>query len=384
MKNIPYARQSINDSDARAVAIALKSGWLTQGPCVREFEEMLCSYTGAKYAAALSSGTAALHLSMLALDIGKGDEVVTSPITFSASANCAIYAGARPVFVDIDDLTYQLDTGKLQDLLSSRSAGKSIKSVIPVHFMGMPGDMSSIARSCSGRGIRIVEDAAHALGASYVSRGRQVKVGASASSDAAILSFHPIKHITTGEGGAVLTNDKKTYERILRLRHHGIVRRGAKSKTWSYDIPEVGFNYRITDIQCALGISQLKRAEAFLKMRRAVAAGYDDGLAGIDEVRLPYERPGTKSSYHLYVIRVPEDKRNELYNYLRRNGVLTQVNYLPVHLFSYYRKKFGFRNGDFPVAEKYSRECLSLPMYADLGATDQRKVIDKIRKFFRK
>jgi UDP-4-amino-4,6-dideoxy-N-acetyl-beta-L-altrosamine transaminase len=383
MKYIPYGRQTIDEEDIKAATKVLKSDWITQGPKIKEFEDALCEYTGAKYAVAVSSGTAALHLSMIALNVGKGDVVLTSPITFSASANCALYVGARPHFIDINNKTYHLDIEKLKDFLKIPSQRKKVKVVIPVHFMGTVIDILEIKRICDKYGIRIIEDAAHALGAKYKFRNKWINMGSSRHSDITIFSFHPIKHITTGEGGAVLTNNKENYKRILRLRHHGIIKSNTKL-LWSYDIPEVGFNYRITDFQCALGISQLKRLDDMIRVRRKFVENYNTHFSTIREIRLPYERPNTYASYHLYVIRVPEDKRNKLYGYLRENNILSQVNYIPVHLLTYYQKELGYKKGDYPMAEKYFKECLSLPLYVGLSQNQQLKVISTVRRFFEK
>ncbi len=383
-KYIPYGRQNISHQDITAVIDALKSDFITQGPKIEEFESALCKYTGAKYAVVVSSGTAALHLSMMALNIGKGDGIITSPITFSASANCALYVGARPLFIDIDDTTYHLDIEKLKDFLKVPSRRRKIKAVIPVHFMGTVMDIRELKKICDRYGIRIVEDAAHALGAKYKisDKNEWIKVGSSRHSDIAVFSFHPIKHITTGEGGAILTNNKKIYKLALRLRHHGIVKK--RQDFWFYDMLQVGFNYRITDFQCALGISQLKKLDEMVRIRRDLVKRYNDNLSDIGEIMLPCERQKTYASYHLYVIRVPAAVRDELYYYLRRNNIYTQVNYIPAHLFTYYRKEFGYKPGDFPVAEKYSKECLSLPLYTMLTESEQLRVISKIKRFFKK
>ena len=380
MKHISYGRQFIDRSDIKAVIAALKSDWLTQGPKVKEFENALCKYTGAKYTVAVSSGTAALHLSMIALGIGRGDDTITSPITFSASANCALYVGATPKFVDIDDTTYHLDIEKLRDFLKIQSRRKRVKAVIPVHFMGTVIDIAEIKKICDRYGIKIVEDAAHALGSEYKTSRERLKVGSSRHSDMTIFSFHPIKNITTGEGGAVLTNTKKIYESVLRLRHHGISRPKNQAK-WFYDIPQIGFNYRITDFQCALGISQMKKLDKMIEARRELVSFYNGAFGSMEEIRLPYEAANTKAAYHLYIIRVPARQRNRLYDYLRSRGIFTQLNYIPVHLFSYYRNKFGYGRGDFPIAEKYFDECLSLPLHAGLRKKYQKKVIDETIKF---
>ena len=381
MKIIPYGHQWVDQKDIQAVVKALKSDWLTQGPMVKKFEEALCAYSGAKYAVAVSSATAALHLTMIALNLKKDDELITSPITFAASANCAIYVGATPRFIDIDDKTYHLDIGKLKEFLSNPLRRKKIKVIVLVHFMGTLEDVCEIKKICDAYGIKLVEDAAHALGAKYQQQGRWFKVGQCQHSDATILSFHPIKQMTTGEGGAVLTNDQKIYETILRLRHHGIVKDQSKL-LWFYDIPEVGFNYRLTDVQCALGLSQLKKLDTMVRRRRSLVTTYHKLFASLKEITTPEQRRKTYASYHLYVIRVRNGQRDRLYDYLRKDGILTQVNYLPVHLFSYYRNVLGTKEGDFPVAEQYAKECLSLPLFYGLTDLQQNRVIHRVKEFF--
>lgn len=390
MNLIPYGRQWVDDDDRKAVEAVLNSDWLTQGPALRQFEEALCSYTGAKYAVAVANGTVALHLALIALGVGKGDKVITAPVTFNASASCAVYVGATPGFVDINDQTYHMDLDCLADYLKSPSRRKNVKVVIPVHLMGTVVDMKALEKVCAPHGIAVVEDAAHALGASYADGKRYARIGSCAHSKATIFSFHPIKHITTGEGGAVMTNDVKLYEMLIRFRHHGIVRNSKEvssymkkfsDEPWFYDIPQAGFNFRLNDIQCALGVSQIKKIDAFVNRRREMVARYNKAFSGIKEIRLPFERPGTTAAYHLYVIRVPAKKRNELYVYLREQGIGTQINYIPLHLFSMYQP-YGFRPGDFPVAEKYFEECLSLPLYPLLPDEGHQRIIECVRQFF--
>jgi len=383
MERIPYAHQCLDNKDIKEVVKALKSDWLTQGPRVKAFESALCKYTGARFALATSSGTSALHLSMLALGVGRGDETLTSPITFSASANCALYVGARPQFVDIDSRSYHVDIEKLKDFLKPHSRRKGIKVVVLVHFMGTVSEIEEIRKICSKYGIKLIEDAAHALGAKYKYKGKWIKIGSCRHSDITIFSFHPIKHITTGEGGALLTNNRNIYEKAQALRHHGIIKDSTKP-AWFYDISELGFNYRITDFQCSLGASQLKKLDDMVKRRRELVGTYNKYFSKIEEIQLPFERPDTYASYHLYVIRIPQNKRGSLYNHLRKSNILTQVNYIPVHLLSFYRRKFGYRTGDFAVAEKYFRECLSLPLYIGLSSNQQLKVIKKVKSFFNK
>jgi perosamine synthetase len=391
MKQIPYGRQWLDEDDRKAVEAVLSSDWLTMGPVLKQFEDALCSYTGAKYCVAVANGTVALHLAMVALGIGKGDKVLTSPVTFAASANCAMYVGAKPGFVDINEQSYHMDLDQLADYLKKPKRREKVKVVIPVHFMGTLMDMKALHDICEPYGIKIVEDAAHALGASYIDGKKHYKVGACQHSDAVIFSFHPIKHITTGEGGAIMTNDAKIYEKLLRFRHHGIVRNSKNvsaymkkfsDEPWFYDIPQAGFNFRLNDIQCALGVSQIKKIDPFVVRRREMVERYNKAFAKIKEIGLPYEKPGTTSAYHLYVIRVPAKKRNDLYLYLRDQGIGTQINYIPLHLFSMY-EQLGFCAGDFPVAEKYFEECLSLPLYPLLSDDGHQRIIDNVCKFFK-
>lgn len=391
MKQIPYGRQWLDEDDRKAVEAVLSSDWLTMGPVLKQFEDSLCSYTGAKYAVAVANGTVALHLAMVALGIGKGDKVLTSPVTFAASANCAIYVGAQPEFVDINEQTYHMDLDRLAEYLKNPQNRQKVKVVVPVHFMGTVMDMKALRAICEPYGIKIVEDAAHALGASYIDGKKHFKVGACQHSDAVIFSFHPIKHITTGEGGAIMTNDAKIYEKLIRFRHHGMVRNSKNvsaymkkfsDEPWFYDIPQAGFNFRLNDIQCALGVSQIKKIDPFVARRREMVDRYNKAFAKIKEIHLPYEKPGTTAAYHLYVIRVPAKKRNDLYLYLREQGIGTQINYIPLHLFSMF-EQFGFRPGDFPAAEKYFEECLSLPLYPLLPDDGHQRIIDNVCKFFK-
>lgn len=379
---IPYGRQSITRGDVQALTSALHSDWLTQGPLVSAFEDALCRYTGARYCVAVSSGTAALHVAMLSLGVGPGDTVLTSPITFSASANCACYVGARPQFIDIDPKTYHMSPERLDDFLRSPSRRKSVRAIVPVHFMGTVADVKAYSSLGARYGIPLVEDAAHALGSSYEHNGARVRVGSCVHADISILSFHPIKHITTGEGGALLTNNKRVYERARRLRHHGIVKRSSQPR-WFYDIKNLGYNYRITDFQCALGISQLSRIEQFRRAREALVETYNSHFQGVPELTIPYARPETTPSHHLYVIQVPQGKRRALCDYLFKKGIGTQVNYIPVHLLSFYKNKFGYSRGDYPLSEGYYRRCLSLPLFPGLSRANQKFIVEQVKKFFR-
>lgn len=372
-KRIPYGRQFIDGADIRAVTRVLRSDWLTQGPAIRDFEDALRRYTGAAYAVAVANGTAALHIACLAAGVRSGHEVITSPITFVASANCAVYCGAKPVFADICQDTLNIDPAELGKRVTRRT-----RAIIPVHFSGTPCNMKAIDAIARARGIPVIEDACHALGAVYGTR----KIGACAHSDMTVFSFHPVKHITTGEGGAVMTNDRGLYERLLLLRNHGITKdKGAMSRCegpWYYEMQTLGYNYRITDIQCALGMSQMKKLPAFLKRRREIAAIYNCELAALKGIELPREHQGSRSAWHIYCIRIRDArKRGAVIAALEEAGIGTQVHYIPVHLQPYYRKRFGYRKGDYPVAERYYREAVTIPLFFSLK---DREIVHIVRK----
>lgn len=394
---IPYGRQWIGEEDIQAVVEVLRSDAITQGPKIQEFEKALAGYCGAKYAVAVNSGTSALHIACLAAGIGRGDEVVTSPITFIASANCVLYCGGRAVFADIDSETYNINPTEIKKKITSKT-----KALIPVHFTGLPCEMEAIKKLAEEHNLLIIEDACHALGAEWQdSDGKWHKVGSCSHSDMAVFSFHPVKHITTGEGGAVLTNNEKFYEKLLLFRNHGITKDPAKftnkdlafpnnpeslihsPNPWYYEMQELGFNYRITDIQCALGISQLDRIDSFIERRREIAGIYNKALKNILHIKIPHEPKGRKSAYHLYVIRIAFDKlgksRPKVMAELKRYGIGTQVHYIPVHIQPYYRKKIGCKTGDYPEAERYYSEALSLPIYPKMTDGDAEKVINTVK-----
>ncbi|MBN1793541.1 MAG: UDP-4-amino-4,6-dideoxy-N-acetyl-beta-L-altrosamine transaminase [Candidatus Omnitrophica bacterium] len=397
MKTIPYGQQRLDSADIKSVVTVLRSEWLTQGPRVKDFERALCRYTGARYAVVVSSGTAALHIACLAAEISKGDEIITSPVTFAASANCAVYCGGRPTFADVRENTINIDPEKI-----AANITKKTRVIIPVHFAGNPCDLTEIHAIARKNGLIVIEDACHALGAEYKAGRRWLKIGSCRHSDMAVFSFHPVKTITAGEGGAVLTNDATLYERLLLLRNHGITRNRShwvsasdnlkdmcitsniSSAFWYYEMQLLGYNYRITDIQCALGISQMKKVDAFVESRRQKADAYQKELGHVKGLRLPCESEGTRSSWHIYPVRVSgREKRQRLFEYLLKNGIGSQVHYIPVHLQPYYRREFGTKNGDCPVAEEYFKQCLSIPLYPGLSWTDQSKVIRNIKGFFK-
>lgn len=381
---IPYGKQSISEADIRAVVEVLRSDWLTQGPVIERFENAVADYCGAKYAVAVSSATAALHISCLAAGLRPGDWLWTSPNTFVASANCGLYCGAQVDFVDIDPHTYNLSITELErKLILAEKAGKLPKVLVPVHFAGQSCEMERIRRLAQHYGFTVLEDASHAIGAQY--KGKPV--GSCAYSDLAVFSFHPVKIITTGEGGMVVTNREDLYERLVRLRTHGITRnpelmQGESHGLWYYQQLDLGFNYRMTDIQAALGASQMQRLDEFVSRRRCLAGQYNELLQG-SPVILPIQHPNTASSWHLYVIRLSREKtekphKKEVFETLRSAGVGVNLHYIPVHTQPYYQK-LGFQWGDFPKAERYYQEAISLPLHYDLTEFDQNRVVDALR-----
>lgn len=382
MKNIPYARQDVSQADVDAVVRVLSSDWLTQGPAIERFEEAVASYCGARYAAAVCNATAALHLACRALDLGPGDLLWTSPNTFVASANCALYCGASVDFVDIDPRTYNLSADELEAKLArAEKGGRLPKIVVAVHFGGQPCDMEAIGALARRYGFAVIEDASHAIGAS----DGAAAVGSCVHSDITVFSFHPVKIMTTGEGGMLLTNRADIDAKLRLLRSHGVTRDPSLMDQpphgpWYYQQTELGYNYRITDIQAALGLSQLARLDEFISRRRALARNYDLLFEGLPLIP-PYQRPNARSAWHLYVIRVPRDggkARGEVFVKLRENGILVNVHYIPVHTQPYYCK-LGFRAGDFPEAERYYEEAISLPMFFGLGEADQERVAERLR-----
>jgi UDP-4-amino-4,6-dideoxy-N-acetyl-beta-L-altrosamine transaminase len=383
MEYIPYGRQLIDKDDIKEVVKVLKSDWLTQGPIVHKFEEALAKYCGVKYAVAVSSGTAALHLACLAAGLKKGDEAITSPITFVATANAVLYTGARPVFADVDQGTANIDPTKIKALINSKT-----KVVLPVHFGGLPCDMRAIRRLAIEHGLLVIEDACHALGAEYKSEGRWIKVGSCRHSAMTIFSFHPVKHITTGEGGAVTTNCQELYNKLKALRSHGIYKdsKALVKGAWYYEMRELGSNYRITDFQCALGLSQLRKLNGFLKRRRNIVAAYNRAFRGNEYFDLPSEVENVRSAWHLYVIRVRKGKeeksdRNKLFYYLRKAGIGVQLHYIPIYLQPYYRK-LGYRKGTCPQAEEYYKAAMSLPIYPSLTNKGIKYITTKIADYF--
>jgi len=384
MKSLPYGKQDINEDDIRAVTEVLHSDWITQGPANERFEAEMSRYCGTGYAVSVCNATAALHLACRALDLGPGDTLWTSPNTFVASANCALYCGAGVDFVDIDSRTYNISIGALEaKLVQASRTGKLPKVLVPVHFAGQPCDMLRIWELSKRYGFNIVEDAAHAVGASY----RGDKIGSCRYSDITVFSFHPVKIITTGEGGMLTTNRSDLHEKLRLLRSHGIARNksrftGAGQGGWYYEQIDLGYNYRMTDIQAALGVSQMRRLDDFVKRRQQLAGRYDEMLSSLPVIT-PWQSPDGNSANHLYVVKLDsartEKSRNEVYDMLQEQGIRVNVHYIPVHTQPYYRM-LGFKHGDFPVAEEYYTKAISLPMYSSLSVEDQDRVVSAVRK----
>ncbi|MGB2601414.1 MAG: UDP-4-amino-4,6-dideoxy-N-acetyl-beta-L-altrosamine transaminase [Candidatus Omnitrophota bacterium] len=378
MKPIPYAKQYIDEDDIKAVVDVLRSDWITQGPRIKDFEDTLCAYTGAKYAVAVSNGTAALHIACLAADIKEGDEVITSPMTFAASANCVLYCGGKPVFADIDRDTANINTAEIRTKITDR-----VKALIPVHFAGHSCDMKAIKDIADEYGLTVIEDAAHALGAEY--KGK--KIGSCEYSDMTIFSFHPVKSITTGEGGAILTNRKDLYEKLMSLRTHGITKdekiMSRNDGSWYYEQRYLGVNYRITDFQCVLGLSQMKKLDGFVKRRKEIAEMYRKGLSEEAGITLPVERGDVRSAWHIYCIRVKDSQtRKRVFDSLRDSGIFPQVHYLPVYMHPYY-EQLGYGKGLCPEAEDFYQREISIPLYPSMTDEEVSYVIDKVSEHVR-
>ncbi|OIO01412.1 MAG: UDP-4-amino-4,6-dideoxy-N-acetyl-beta-L-altrosamine transaminase [Desulfovibrionaceae bacterium CG1_02_65_16] len=381
---IPYGRQDISQDDIDAVVAVLRSDFLTQGPSVPAFEGAVAGYCGAAHGVAVNSATSALHLACLALGVGPGDEVWTTPITFVASANCALYCGARVDFVDIDPRTYNMSVERLAEKLEgARETGRLPKVVIPVHLCGQPCDMAGIRELSRRYGFSVIEDASHAIGGGY----RGERIGNCRYSDITVFSFHPVKIVTTAEGGMVLTNDDALAGRVRLLRSHGITRDAeAMTRTpdgpWYYQQVALGFNYRMTDLQAALGVSQMRRIDGFVARRHELARRYDTLLADLP-VTTPWQHPDGHSGLHLYVIRLKlreiDRTRREVFEFLRAQGVGVNVHYIPVHTQPYYAG-MGFKPGDFPEAMRYYEEAISLPMFPKLTEAEQDFVIGTLRR----
>jgi UDP-4-amino-4,6-dideoxy-N-acetyl-beta-L-altrosamine transaminase len=382
-KFIKYAGQTIDEDDIQAVVEVLKSDYLSQGPKIEEFEKKLADFTGARFCLAVASGSAALHLAVKALDLPGGAGGITSPITFVASLNALIHNRIKPDFADIDGRTYCLSPLALEERI-----GENSKVVIPVHFAGQPVEMPAIFDSAQRNGMFVIEDAAHALGSRF-SDG--TPVGSCRYCHMTTFSFQPLKTITTGEGGAITTNDPGIYERLLQYRNHGIVKNRAQFKArkpeeqgpWYHEIQSLGFNFRMTDFQAALGISQLNKISRFIARRREIVQRYNMAFSDLEWMAVPLERPEVFSAFHLYVVKMDfkriRKSRTQVMEELKANGIGTQVHYIPLHLQPYYKNNYAFQEGDFPIAEAYYRGCLSLPLHVGLSDEDVERVIEGVR-----
>lgn len=373
---LPYGQQWIDNDDIEAVVNVLKSDYLTTGPAVSKFEQEIANYVGAKYAVSFSNGTAALHGACFAAGISIGDEVITTPITFAASANCVLYLGGKPIFVDIDPKTYNINPKEIEKQITNKT-----KAIIPVDFTGQPVDLEEIYTIAKKYGLVVIEDAAHALGAKY--KGK--KVGS--ISDMTMFSFHPVKHITSGEGGMITTNNKEYYEKMLQFRSHGITREPNKMienhGPWYYEMQFLGFNYRLTDIQAALGSSQLKKIDQFIELRKKYAEMYNAAFETIPQITIPYQHSEAESSWHLYIIRLNQDllkaKRKEIVEHLLSMNIGVNVHYIPVYLLPYYQQ-LGFQKGLCPHAETLYEEIITLPLFPKMSELDVSDVIQAVKK----
>lgn len=376
---IGYGHQYIDDADIEAVVSVLKSDYLTQGPFVTKFEQEICKITGAKYCVSVSNATAGLHIAVAALGLGYDAEGITTPNTFLASSNCMVYNHVKPVFADIDPVSYNIDPAEIEKHITDKT-----KLLIPVHFAGLPCEMDKISAIAQKHNLRIIEDAAHAIGSQYADGSY---VGNCKYSDMTVFSFHPVKTITTGEGGAVTTNDEALYQKLLMLRSHGTTK-SEKLLTknpgpWYYEMQALGFNYRMTDMQAALGYSQLQKLDFFKKRRREIVVKYNKAFAGMQLLKTPVEPANVSSCYHLYAVQIDfaalGKSRTQVMQELRDKGIGTQVHYIPVPTQPFYKATFGYKDGDYPVAEKYYEQELSLPLYPGLSNED----VDYITKIIK-
>ncbi|MCY8235934.1 UDP-4-amino-4,6-dideoxy-N-acetyl-beta-L-altrosamine transaminase [Bacillus inaquosorum] len=373
---LPYGRQWLDEEDIQSVVDVLRGDYLTTGPTIDLFEQKVAEYAGSSYAVAFSSGTAALHAACFAAGISQGDEVITTPITFAASANCILYMGAKPVFADIDPLTYNIDPDSIEKLLTPKT-----KAIIPVDFTGQPVNHDRIQKIAKANNLIVIEDAAHALGASY----KGEKIGS--ISDMTMFSFHPVKHITTGEGGMITTNNKTYYEKLLQFRSHGITRDPKKLTqdhgSWYYEMHFLGFNYRMTDIQASLGISQLKKVDDFIETRNHLARIYNEKLKTISHIHLPSQDAASTSSWHLYIINLKLDQlkgnRDDIFNAMQQENIGVNVHYIPVYLHPYYQR-LGYQAGLCPNAENFYKGIITLPLFQSMNEKDADDVIKALKK----
>jgi UDP-4-amino-4,6-dideoxy-N-acetyl-beta-L-altrosamine transaminase len=378
MKKIPYGRQNIDKDDIAAVVSALSHDYLTQGPSVVEFENKFAEYVGSIYAVAVSNATAGLHIGVLALGLKEGERVITTPITFAASANCVRYAGGEVWFSDIDPETYLLDINSVRELIESKPKG-FFKGIIPVDFAGLPVNLEKFKALADEHNLWIIEDACHAPGGSFRdSKSEKQNCGNGKFAELSVFSFHPVKHIACGEGGMITTNSKELYDSLLKLRSHGITKENMSENHggWYYEMQELGFNYRLTDIQSALGITQLSKNKKGVERRNEIAETYKNAFVG--KIKFQSLPENSVNAHHLFVIEV--ENRKELYDFLHKNGVLTQIHYIPLHTLPYY-KEIGYKGAELSNAERYYSRCISLPMFPTLTDEEQELVIEKVISF---
>ncbi len=379
-KPIPYGKQNITQADIDAVVSVLQSDYLTQGPKIAEFENAFAQYIGCKYSVAVANGTAALHLCTLALDVKKGHKVITTPITFSASANCVRYCDGEVLFADIDEESFLIDFEQIENILKT---DPRVKGIIPVDFAGNAVNLEKLREIANQYNCWIIEDSCHSPGGYFIdSKGKKQNCGNGNFADLAIFSFHPVKHLATGEGGMITTNNKALYQKLLMLRTHGITKEASlmtkNEGGWYMEMQTLGYNYRMPDMLCALGITQLSRADEGLQKRKQIAARYDIAFKDNAHIILPNYTEG--HAFHLYVIKV--ENRLGLYDFLKAHQIYAQVHYIPVHTMPYYQN-LGYKKGDFPKAEKYYEQCLSIPMFPSLSIEQQNYVIEKINEFYK-
>ena len=360
---------------------------ITQGQTVEDFGSALANYTGAKYGVAVANGTSALHISVAGLNIGHGDEVITTPMTFCATANAAIYQGAEVKFVDIDAKTLNINPELIESKINERT-----KAIIPVDFRGHPANLPEIKKLANKYNLKIIEDGSHSIGSTYTHNDKEFFCGDGIHADYCTFSFHPVKHITTGEGGAILTNDKDLYYHASQLRKHGVDRREEmfneekRKGSWIYDMEALGFNYRITDFQAALGLSQLKKIDQFKTRRRKIVNYYNEHFSGIEELILPFEDNQVDSNFHIYTLQIkdnPRFDRYDLYTYLDSVNIGTMIHYIPIHFLSYYKKRYKLKRGDFPVAEKYYDRTISIPFFPSIKDEELEKIVKTIKNFIK-
>ncbi len=376
---LPYGQQWLTEEDIEAVVHVLKGDFITQGPSIQEFEQKVAEYVGTAYAVAFTNGTAALHAACFAADIGPGSEVITTPLTFLASSNCVLYQGAQPVFADIDPHTYNIDPEDIR-----RKITGDTRAVIAVDFTGQPVEVDKILSITQEHNLVLIEDAAHSLGAEYDGR----KIGAWA--DMTMFSFHPVKHVTSGEGGIIVTDSEIYYKKLLQFRNHGMTRDPEELESndgpWYYEMQSLGYNYRMTDLQAALGSSQMNRLDQFVERRNEIVSIYNKQLAQLPELILPYQLPKAKSSWHLYVIRWPLEKfslsRKQIFEALREMNIGVNVHYIPVYLQPYYQQ-LGYEKGLCPIAEQYYENCITLPLFPKMSDHDVYDVCEAVTRVYR-